>query len=152
MVISKCCNLPLKILFCCFLLLLNYSCPNFTPIALPTLPNPHPPTFIPPTPHSHSQSPPHCPCPWVLYICSLTCSFPFFPPLYPSSFALVTVSLFFISMSLVLFCPLVCFVDYVPLIGEIIWYLSFYFILLFFKNYFIVVQLQLSAFSPHPST
>ena len=36
-----------------------------------------------------------------------------------------TVSLFFISMSLVLFCSLVCFVDYVPPIGEVIWYLSF---------------------------
>ena len=29
------------------------------------------------------------------------------------------------SMSLVIFCLLVCFVDYVPLKGEIIWYLSF---------------------------
>ena len=27
-------------------------------------------------------------------------------------------------MSLVIFCLLVCFVDYVPLIGDIIWYLS----------------------------
>ena len=28
-------------------------------------------------------------------------------------------------MSLVLLCSFVCFVHYVPLIGEIIWYLSF---------------------------
>ena len=38
---------------------------------------------------------------------------------------LVTVSLFFISMSLVVFCSLVHFVDYVPLISQVIWYLSF---------------------------
>ena len=36
-----------------------------------------------------------------------------------------SISLFFISKFLVLFCSLVCFVDYVPFIGEIIWYLSF---------------------------
>ena len=49
------------------------------------------------------------------------------PSLHYSSLPspLVTVSLFFISMSLVIFCLLICFVDYVPLIGEIIWYLSF---------------------------
>ena len=36
---------------------------------------------------SHSQSPSHCPCPWVLYSCSLTCPFPFFPMLpLPSPF------------------------------------------------------------------
>ena len=49
-------------------------------------------------------------------------SFPHYPSL-PSP--LVTVSLFFISMSLVIFYLLVCFVDQVPLIGEIILYLSF---------------------------
>ena len=38
---------------------------------------------------------------------------------------LVTVSLFFISMFLVIVCLLVCFVNEVPLIGEIIWYFSF---------------------------
>ena len=51
--------------------------------------------------------------------------FPFFPLLSPSPPPLVTVSLFFISMSLVIFCLLVCFVDQVLLIDEIIWYLSF---------------------------
>ena len=44
-----------------------------------------------------------------------------YPP-HPSP--LVTVSLFFISKSLVLCCSLACFADQVPLIGEIIWYLS----------------------------
>ena len=37
--------------------------------------------------------------------------FPFFPPLPPPCSPLVTVSLFFISVSLVLFCSFVCFVD-----------------------------------------
>ena len=48
-----------------------------------------------------------------------------FPWVSPPTSPLVTVSLSFISMSLVLFCLLVCFVDYILLIGEIIWYLSF---------------------------
>ena len=43
----------------------------------------------------------------------------------PPPSPLVTVSLFFISMPLVIFCSFVCFVDQVPLKGEIIWYLSF---------------------------
>ena len=73
----------------------------------------------------HTQSPPPCcPCPWVFYTCPLTTLsllslLSFSPP------PLITVSLFFISMSLVLFCSLVCSVVQVPLIGEIIWYLSF---------------------------
>ena len=50
---------------------------------------------------------------------------PIFPH-YPSPLSpLVTVTLFFISMSLVIFCLLICFVDWVPLTGEIIRYLSF---------------------------
>ena len=48
-------------------------------------------------------------------------SFPYYPSLH--SF-LVTVSLFLISMSLVIFCLLVCFVHWVPVKGEIIRYLS----------------------------
>ena len=46
------------------------------------------------------------------------------PPLPPPTSPLVTVSLFLISMSLVIFCLLFSFVDYVPVKGEIIWYLS----------------------------
>ena len=45
------------------------------------------PSCSPPTtPHSLSQSLPCCPLPWVLYTCSLTRPFPFFPmlPLSPS--------------------------------------------------------------------
>ena len=71
--------------------------------------------------HSHLQSPPSCPCPWVIYTCSLTRPFPFFPSLSP----LVTVSLFLVSMPLVLCCSFVCFVHQVPLICESIWYFSF---------------------------
>ena len=78
----------------------------------------------PQPPASHLQTYPLWLCPCVLYTCSLM-DLPFFPhfPSLPSP--LVAVSLFFISMFLVVFCLLVCFVDQVPLIGEILWYLSF---------------------------
>ena len=49
---------------------------------------------------------------------------PFSPEIPPPS-SLVTVSLCSISVSLVLFFLFVCFVDYGPIKGEIIWYLSF---------------------------
>ena len=63
-----------------------------------------------------------CPCLLYMFLDNPVLSFPCYPtPLSP----LVIRSLFFISMSLVLFCLLVCFVDYIPLIGEIIWYLPF---------------------------
>ena len=79
---------------------------------------------------SHPQTAPtvnptHCLCPWVLYTVSLTWLFPFFPLLFPSPSLLVIVSLFCISMSPVLFFLFLCFVDQVPLRGEIIWHLSF---------------------------
>ena len=79
-------------------------------------PQPSPPPTIDPT---HLWL-----CPWVFHTCSLM-SLPSLPPVIPSTSPLVTVSFFFISMSLVIFCLLVCCVDYVPSIGEIIWYLSF---------------------------
>ena len=47
-----------------------------------------------PTHHSHGQSPPHWPCPWVLSTCSLTRPFPFFPPLPPFPQSLSVFSLF----------------------------------------------------------
>ena len=83
----------------------------------PPLPSP------PPTPNSHS--PPCSPCPWVIHTCSLTSPFPFFPSLSPSLLPSVTVSLFHVSVPLVLFYLLVYFVHQIPLIGEIIWYLPF---------------------------
>ena len=56
----------LKMFF--ILLLFYYSCPNFPSYFLP----PHPPLL--------SQFPSCCPCPWVIYTCSLTRHFHFFPP------------------------------------------------------------------------
>ena len=49
-------------------------------------------------------------CPCVLYTCSLM-NLPLFSPIMPPPSPVVTVSLFFISMSLVIFYSLVCFVD-----------------------------------------
>ena len=93
-----------------FFFLLSHLCPCCSPLP----PSPQTPQSTS-TPLSVPMSPlcgfldlplplPHCP-----------------PPPSP----LVTVSLFFICMSLVLFCSFACFGDYIPLIGEIIWYLSF---------------------------
>ena len=65
-----------------------------------------PPLPSPALPTSYIQSSPtpqRCLCPWVLFTCPLVWPFPFFPPLPPPSSLLVTVSLFFISMPLVLF-------------------------------------------------
>ena len=78
-----------------------------------------------PMPTSHPQSHPHLapsrgPSFMFIYI-----PFPSFPHYFPLPSPLVTVSLLSISMSLAIFCLQVCFVDLVPLIGEIIWYLSF---------------------------
>ena len=102
-----------------FLLLFNYSCPHFTP-----------PTQLLssalPSPISHIQSFPSLLFlsmgPLYMFLDDPSPSLPSYPPL-PSP--QVTFSLFFISMSLVLFCLLVCFVHYIPLISDIIWYLSF---------------------------
>ena len=96
----------------------KYSCLHFPPYDSTP---PHP------LPTSHPQSFPlwlrPWLCLWVLYTCSLM-TLPLLSPIIssplPSGYCQ-----FFISMSLVLFCSLVCFVDWVPLIGEIIWYLSF---------------------------
>ena len=79
----------------------------------------------PPTPTSHHQS--YRPLalsmgPRHMFLGDPSPSSPCYPP--PPS-PLVTISLFFISMSLVIFWLLVCIVVYVPLIGEIMWYLSF---------------------------
>ena len=81
--------------------------PSFHPTpANPTsFPNLYPPSWF-------------CPC--VLYSSSSTLLSPPSPP--PSPLAIVT--LYLISMSLVIFCLLFSFVDYVPVKGEIIWYLS----------------------------
>ena len=85
----------------------NYSCLHFLPTpAKPTsLPCLHPPSWF-------------CPC--VLYSSSWKPLSPLSPPHSP----LVIVRFFLSSMSLVIFCLLFSLVDYVPVKGEIIWYLS----------------------------
>ena len=102
-------------LFFLVLLLFKHNCLHFHSItSLPT----------PPIPTSHSHVHPLWLCPCVLHTCSLM-ALPLLSPIVslpPSS--LVTVKLFFISVSVIVFCLPVCFVDQVPLIGEIIWYLS----------------------------
>ena len=97
------------VLFFLFLLLLSYSCPYSTPpISLPCPVQPSLPKTIP-SPLSLSMGP--------LYM------FPSFPPLscspLPSGPCLFV--LYFHVSGYIL---LICFVDYIPLTGEIIWYLS----------------------------
>ena len=97
----------LSIFFSIILLLFNYSCLHF-------LPTPAKPTFLP------CCHPPPWFCPCVLYSSSCNPLSSLSPP--HSSLAIVT--MFLISMSLVIFCLLFSFVDYVPVKGEIMWYLS----------------------------
>ena len=87
-----------------------------------------------PAPHSHSQAPPRCPCPWVLNICSLTNPFTFFQSV-PTSILPSYYCLFRGSMSPVLFFSLVYFVHYIPLTRVIIWFLSFSNCFIFFILY-----------------
>ena len=94
-----------------FLLLFIYSCLHFL-----FIPPPHPSrTHL--LPHNHPP-PRFCPC--VLYSSSCKPLSLLSPPHSP----LTIVRLFLISMSLIIFCFLFSFVDYVPVKGEIIWYLS----------------------------
>ena len=89
---------------------------QFSPLC-PPLPSPPPTPTVNPQPvvHVHGS---FMHVPWLV-------PSPSFPPYTPSPSPLVAVSLFFVSMPLVLFCRFVCFVHYVPIIGEIIWYLPF---------------------------
>ena len=72
-----------------------------------------------PTSLTHLYPPP-CFCPCVLYSNSYRPLSPLSPPHSP----VAIVTMFLISMSLVTSCLLFSFVDYVPVKGEIIWYLS----------------------------
>ena len=99
--------------FLLFIYLFNFYCCTITVVCI-FLPTPTKPTFLP-----RLQPPPwFCPC--VLYSSSWK---PFSPPSPPNS-PLAIVRLFLTSMSLVIFCLLFSSVDYVPVKGEIIWYLS----------------------------
>ena len=103
--------------FFLFLLFLKlFYCCSITVVCIYPPPQPNPPPSLASTPHlgfvhvsfivvPENRSP-HC----------LS---------HPSS-PLAVVRLFLISMSMVIFCLLFSFVDYVPVKGEIIWYFSLY--------------------------
>ena len=77
-----------------------------------------------PMPYLPQSTPPSCPCSCVIYTCSLTRPFHFFPPFPPhllSSGHCHPVPCFHASGPILL----VCLFYQVPLIGEIIWYFSF---------------------------
>ena len=96
-------------IFCC--------CCSITVVCIfspPLHPTPAEPTSLP------CVHPPPWFCPCVLYSSSSKPLSPLSPPYSP----LAIVRLFLTSVSLDLFCLLFSFVDYVPLKGEIIWYLS----------------------------
>ena len=100
-----------------FLFFFNFYCYSVTVVCLFS-PSLHP-TPAEPTSVLHLHPPPwFCPC--VLYSSSCNTLSPLSPPHSP----LAIVRLFLTSMSLVIFCLLFSFVDYVPVKGEIIWYSS----------------------------
>ena len=66
---------------------------------------------IPPTPAKPTSLPCFHPLPWFCPCVLYSCSWKPFPPLSPPTFPLVTVRLFSISMSLVIFSLLSSFVD-----------------------------------------
>ena len=99
------------------LLLLLFYCYSITVVCIfsPSLyPTPAKPTSLP---HFH---PPLWFYPCVLYSSSCNPLSPLSPPHSP----LAIVRLFLTSMFLVIFCLFLSSVDYVPVKGEIIWYLS----------------------------
>ena len=97
-----------KLFYCCSIIVVCiFSQPlHPSPAKQTCLPCLHPPPWF-------------CPC--ILY----SSSWKPLSPLSPSHSPLVIVRLLLTSMSLVIFSLLFYFVDYVPIIGEIIWYLSF---------------------------
>ena len=96
-------------------MLFCYSYPNFPSLLSPSQP----------TPHSHSQSLPGCPCLWVIYTCSLIRPFPFFPPLPPSCLPSGPCQSVPCFHSMFYFAHLFVWLIRFHLLGEIIWYLSF---------------------------
>ena len=86
--------------FLFFLLLFKYSCLHFPTITFPCPTRPyHPPSIHPPIGFVHGS-----------FIHVPGWPFPIFPS-YPPPSTLVAVNLLFISISLVIFCLIVCFVD-----------------------------------------
>ena len=82
------------------------------------------PHHSPPTPAKPTSLPCFHPPPWFCPCVLYSSSQKPFPTLSPPPSLLAIVRLFLISMSLVIFSLLFSFVDYVPVKGEIIWYLS----------------------------
>ena len=100
-----------------FFIVVQLQLSPLSPSTLPCPTHPPPSTFNPPHPH--------CLCPWVLYTRSLTWPFPFCSPLSPSplpSGHCQFVLYFYTSSSILLAC---LFHWLGPLIGKILWYLSF---------------------------
>ena len=94
------------------LFLFSYNCLHSLPIT-------------PPHPSQSHLPPPPLPSPLILSICVLySSSYRPLSPLSPPHSPLGIVTMFSISMSLVIFCLLFSFVDYFSVKGEIIWYLS----------------------------
>ena len=93
-----------------FLLLFNYSCLHFLPTPPPHLSQTHLP-------------PPPPPSPCVLWCVLYSSSWKPLSTLSPPHSPLAIVRLLLTSLSLVIFCLLFSFVGYVPVKGEIIWYL-----------------------------
>ena len=96
-----------KLFYCCSITVVCIFSPSLhpTPAKHTSLPCFHPPRWF-------------CPC--VLY----SSSWKPFSPLYLPPSPLAIIRFFLTSMSLVIFCFLFSFVDYVSVKGEIIWFLS----------------------------
>ena len=103
--------------FILFFSFFNFYCYSITVVCILS-PSLHPTSAKPTSLPCFHPSPWFCPC--VLY--SSSCK-PL-SPLSPSHSPLVIVRLLLTSMSLVIFCLLFSSVGYVPVKGEIIWYLS----------------------------
>ena len=110
-------NIALFIFFFFFLLFFNFYCYSITAVCLFS-PSLHPTPAKPPPSPTLTIPPRFCPC--VLHNSSYNPLFPLSPPHSP----LAPARLFPPSMPLVVFCLLFSFVDYVPVKGDIIWYLS----------------------------
>ena len=126
--------MPLYFLFSFFFVLFFY-CYSITVVCLfsPSLhPTPAEPTTLPPL------HPPPWFCPCVLYSSSSNPLYPLSPPPPPIP-ALAIVRLFLTSMTLVIICMLFPSIAYVPVKGEIIWYLSL-------TSWLVSLSIMLSSF------
>ena len=103
--------------FLCSLLFLNFYCCSVTVVCIVSPPLYPTPAKLTSLPHLH-------PPPWFYPSILYSSSWKPLSPLSPPHTPLAIVRLFLTSMSLVIFCLLFSFGDYVPVKGEIIWYLS----------------------------